>query len=156
MITQDQENEQHLLQKYKNVRLFDDDDNQTYMIVPENLEFTTRRNKQYCVFGQPLDCRDGDNLDLLISREINDNFMVLIKGVEQDPYLGVTFFHLSIHDDSEATESEIEENNDKNSSKIPYDDENINTSSYDEGNNDEDAPDTPYYGENINAYSNNE
>ena len=41
--------------------------------------------------GNPLDCRDGENLDLLISREINDDFMVPIKGVEQDPDLGVIF-----------------------------------------------------------------
>ena len=35
-------------------------------------------------------------MDLLISREINDNFMVLIKGVEQDPDLGVKIVHPSI------------------------------------------------------------
>ena len=60
------------------------------MIAPENLEFKrlTRRNKQYCVVGQTLDWRDGDNVDLLISRDINDDFMLLIKGVEQDPDLG--------------------------------------------------------------------
>ena len=39
--------------------------------------------------GKPLDQRDGDNLDLLISRDINDDLMVLIKGFEQDPDLGV-------------------------------------------------------------------
>ena len=45
--TQDQENEQPLLQKYKNIRLLDDEGNRTYMISPEILEFkgTTRRNK---------------------------------------------------------------------------------------------------------------
>ena len=60
------------------------------MMSPENLEFkgSTRGNKQYCVVGQPLDWTDGDNLDLLISRYINYDFMVLIKGVEQDPDLG--------------------------------------------------------------------
>ena len=87
---------------------FDDEDNQIYMITPKKLEFkrTTRRNKQYCVVGQPLDWRYGDDLGLLISRDINDDFMVLIKGVEQDPGLGVIFFHPSIDDDSEATDSE--------------------------------------------------
>ena len=82
--TRDQENEQCLLHKYKNIRFLDDEDNQNYIIIPENLDFkgTTIRNKQYCVVGQPLDWRDGDNLDLLISREINEYFMVLIKGVE--------------------------------------------------------------------------
>ena len=49
--TRDQENEQRLLQKYKNIRFLDDEDNQTYMIDPENLEFKgpTIRNNQYCV-----------------------------------------------------------------------------------------------------------
>ena len=61
------------------------------MIASKQLEFkgTTRRNNQYCVVGQPFDWRDGDKLDLLISTEINDDFMVLIRGVEQDPDLGV-------------------------------------------------------------------
>ena len=43
--------------------------------------------------GQPLDWRDGDNLDLLISIDIDDDFRVLIKGVEQDPDLGVKIVH---------------------------------------------------------------
>ena len=45
--TLDQENWQRLLQKYKNVRFLDDDDNQNDMIAPENLEFrgAIRRNK---------------------------------------------------------------------------------------------------------------
>ena len=34
-----QEIEQRLLQKYKNIRFLDDEDNQTYIIDPENLEF---------------------------------------------------------------------------------------------------------------------
>ena len=38
--------------------------------------------------------------------------MVLINGFEQYPDLGVKYFHPSIDDDGEATESEIEENND--------------------------------------------
>ena len=42
----------------------------------------TIRNNQYCVVGQTLNCMGGDHLDLLISIEINDYFMVLIKGVE--------------------------------------------------------------------------
>ena len=93
--TQDQENGQCLLKKYKNIRFLDDEDNQTYMIAQENLEFKgpTRRNKQYCVVGKTLDWKDGYNLDLLISRYIVDNFMVLIKRVEQDPDLGVKTFH---------------------------------------------------------------
>ena len=66
--TQDQENEQSLLKKYNIIRLFDDEENQTYMIATENLEFkgSTRRNKQYYVVGQPLDWGGGYNLDLLI------------------------------------------------------------------------------------------
>ena len=121
------------------------------MIYPEILEFKgpTRRNKQYCVVGQPLDWRDGDNLDLLLSIDINDDFMVLIKGVEQDPDLGVKIVHPSIDDDSEATDSDKEENNDENAPKTPYDDENMNAFSDDEGNNDEDAYETPYDIENI-------
>ena len=61
------------------------------MVASENLGFKgpTIRNKQYCVVGQPLHWRGGDNVDPLISIDINDNFMVLIKGVEQDPDLGV-------------------------------------------------------------------
>ena len=124
----------------------------------ENLEFngTTIRNKQYCIVGKPLNWRDGDNVDLLISNEINDDFMVLIKGFEQYTDLGVNFFHQSIDDDSKATDSGGEENNDENAPKTPYDGCNMNTSSYDEGNNDEDDPETPYDGENMNDYSNNQ
>ena len=77
------------------------------MISPEDMEFkgTTRSNNQNCVVGQLLNCRDGDNVDLIISRQINDDSMVLIKGVEQDPDLGVKIIHPSINDDSEATYS---------------------------------------------------
>ena len=51
------------------MRFIDVEENQNYMIAPENLEFKgpTRRNKQYCVVGQNLHWRGGDNLDLLIS-----------------------------------------------------------------------------------------
>ena len=79
----DQENEQRLLQKYKNIRFLDDKENQTYLITPDNLEFKgpTIRNKQYCVVGRPLNCRYADNLDLLVSRDLNDDFMVFIKGL---------------------------------------------------------------------------
>ena len=100
--TQYQENEKRFLHKYKNIRFFDDEDNQIYIIAQEYLDFKgpTRRNKQYCVVGQPLDGRDGGNLDLLLSIDINDDFMVLIKGVEQDPDLGVEIVHPSIDDDS--------------------------------------------------------
>ena len=77
---------------------------------PRNLDFkgTTRRNKQYCVVGQPLDCRDGYNLDLLISRDTNDDFMLLIKVVEQYPDLRLKLLHPSIDDNSEATYSDKE------------------------------------------------
>ena len=73
---------QSLLHKYNNIRFLEARDNQTYMIATENLEFKgpTRRNNQYCVIGKPLNWRDGDNVELLISRDINDDFMVLIKG----------------------------------------------------------------------------
>ena len=65
------------------------------MIAPENLEIKgpTRSNKQYCVVGQSLNCRDGDNVGILTSRYLNDDFMVLIRGVKQDPDLGVKNFH---------------------------------------------------------------
>ena len=78
------------------------------MITSESLEFEgpTIRNKQYCVVGQPLNWRDGDNVDPLISRQINNDFMVLIKGIVQDPDLGVKIVHLPIDDDSEAADSE--------------------------------------------------
>ena len=81
LITRDQENQQRILQKYKNIRFFYDKDNQIYMVSPENFEFKgpTRRNIQYCVVGKPLDWRDGYDLDLLISKDINDDFVVLIK-----------------------------------------------------------------------------
>ena len=59
-------------------------------------------------------------MDLLVSREINDDFMVLIKVVEQDPDLGVKIFHPSIDDDSEAMGSDKEENNYENAPKTPY------------------------------------
>ena len=92
--TRDWENEQRLLQKYNNIRFLDDEENQTCMIAPEKLEFkeTTRSNEQYCVVGQNLNWRGGDNFYLLISGDTNDDFMVLIKGVQQDPDLGVKFF----------------------------------------------------------------
>ena len=47
--------------------------------------------------------------------------MAIAKGFEQEPDLGVNCFHPSINDDSEATEIEIEENNNENSPKTPYD-----------------------------------
>ena len=121
--TLDQENEKWLLHKYKNIRFFDDEDNQIYMIAPENLESKgpTRINKQYRVVRQTLDCRDGDYLDLLISRDINDDFMVLIKGVEKEPDLGVKIVHPSIDDNSKATDSDKEENNNENYPKKPFD-----------------------------------
>ena len=141
--TQDQENEQRLLQKYKNIRFFDDEDNQTYMITPENMEFKcpTRSNKHYCVIGEPLDWRGGDNLNILISIDINEYFMVLIKVFEKDHDMGVNMFHPSIDDDSKSTDSEKEENNDENAPKTPYDGENMNASSDYKVNNDEDSPD---------------
>ena len=117
------DNEKCLLQKYKNIRSLDDEDNQTYIIAPENLEFKGPiiRNKQYCVVGQTLNWRDGDNLDLLISREINDDFTVLIKGFEQDPDLGVKIVHPSIDYDIDVIDSDKEVNNDENSPKTLYD-----------------------------------
>ena len=78
-------------------------------------------------------------MDLLISSDINDDFMVLIKGVEQDSDLGVKIVHPSVDDDSKATDTDNEENNDENAPKTTYDGENRNASSDDEGNNDEDA-----------------
>ena len=89
------------------------------MIVPENLEVdgTTRKNNQYFVVGQPLDWRDGGDLYLIISRQVNDDFTLLIKVVEQDPGLGVKNFHPSINDDSEATGGDKEENNNQNALK---------------------------------------
>ena len=84
--------------------------NQTYIISPEHLELkgSTKRTKQYCVVGQPLNCINAYNLYLLVSREINDDFMLLIKGVEQDSDLGVKIVHPSIDDDSKATDSDKE------------------------------------------------
>ena len=88
------DNEQRIIHKYKNLRFLDDEDNQTYTIAPESLQFkgATRRNKQYFVVDHTLDWRDGDSVDLLISIYINDNFMVLIKGVEKYHDLGVKLF----------------------------------------------------------------
>ena len=43
--------------------------------------------------GKPLDCRDGDNVDLLVLIEINDGLMLLIKGFEQESYLEVKIVH---------------------------------------------------------------
>ena len=65
------------------------------MISPEKIVFKgpTISNKQYCMVGQTLDWRDGDNADLMISIDINENFIVLIRGVEQDSDLGVKCFH---------------------------------------------------------------
>ena len=67
------------------------------MIAPEIFEFKgpIRRNKQYFLVGHLLNSMDGDNVELLISREINDGFMVLIKEAEQDLDLGVKIVHPS-------------------------------------------------------------
>ena len=156
--TRDQDNKQQLLHKYKNIRFLDNEDNKTYIISPENLEFKgpTRRNKQYRLVGNPLDWRDGDNLDLLIPRDISDDLMAIIKVFEQDRDLGVRIVHPSIDDDSEATDSDEEGNNDDNAPKTPYYGEIMNDSSDDEINNDENAPEMPYDGENTNASSNDE
>ena len=69
------------------------------MIVPENLVFkgTTISNKQYFLLGETINWRDGDNVELVMSIYINDDFMVIIKGVEQNLDMG------EIDDDSEAT-----------------------------------------------------
>ena len=76
--------------------------------------------------------------------------MVLIKGVEQDPGMGVKIIHPSIDYDSEDTDSYKEENNNDNAPKTPYGGENMNASSDDEVNNDEVAPDPPTNDVNIN------
>ena len=93
--TLDQDNDQRILQKYKNIRFLDDEENQTYIIVAEKFEFKgpTRRNKQYCLVRYSLNWRGEENVDLLVSIEINDDFMVRVKGVEQDPALGVKTVH---------------------------------------------------------------
>ena len=103
-----QNNDQSFLHKFKIMRFIDVQENQTYMIAPENLEFKglIRSNNQYFVVMKPLYWRDGDNLDLLISREINDDLIVLIKWVEQDPDMGAKIVHPSIDDNSEATDSD--------------------------------------------------
>ena len=64
--------------------------------------------------------------------------------------------HPSIDDNSKATDSDKEENNDENDPGTPYDGENMNASSKDKGKDDEDSPQMPYDSENMNAYSNNE
>ena len=69
---------------------------------------------------QSLDWRDGDNVDLQISRDINDYIMVLIKKVGHDPDMGVKTVHQSIDDDSKASESEIEGSNDENAPNTLY------------------------------------
>ena len=65
--TRYQENYQCLLQKYNNIRFFDDEDNQTYMIASENLEFKghTRSNKQYCHYLYP--CQHHRSMNELFS-----------------------------------------------------------------------------------------
>ena len=73
--------------------------------------------------------------------------------IEKDPDLGGEIIHPSIDDDSEATDSYKEENNDDNYPKTPYHGENMTSSSSDERNNDENAPEMPYSGENMNASS---
>ena len=47
--------------------------------------------------------------------------MVLIKGIEQDPDMGVNFFHPSIEDDNKDTDSDKEKNTDGNFPKTPCD-----------------------------------
>ena len=76
--------------------------------------------------------------------------MVLIKGVEQDPDLGVKIVHPSINDDSEATDSDKEENNDEVAPKPPSNDDII------DANYDEITPDTPTNGINNETIDNDE
>ena len=156
--TRYQENEKRFLQKYNNLRFLDDEDNKNDMIASENLDFKgpTRRNNQYSVVGQTLNLRDGDNVELIISRYFNDDVMVLIKGSKKDPDLGLNIFHPSIDDDRQATDSDKEENDDNNTPEKPYDGQKTNASSDYEVNNDEDPPHNTYDGENMNDYSNNE
>ena len=86
----DSVHEARLLEKYKYIRFRDDEDDQLYEVAPENLEFKgKRRHKHYCVVGQPLGFKDGDSEDLLISRDINEDLHVLIRGTEQDPELHI-------------------------------------------------------------------
>ena len=47
--------------------------------------------------------------------------MVLIKGIEQDPDLGVKIDQLEIDDDRKDTDSDKEKNNDENALKTLYD-----------------------------------
>ena len=82
--------------------------------------------------------------------------MLLINGIEQDPDLGVKIVHPSIDGDSEAIDSDKEENIDESAPDTPYYGENINASSDDDGNNIGDAPKAPFYDENMNASSNDE
>ena len=77
--------------------------------------------------------------------------MVLIKGVEKDPELGVKFFNPSIYDDSKVTDSDKEGNNDEYAPKTAYDGENMNASSDDRRNNDEVSPNLRTNDVNINA-----
>ena len=77
--------------------------------------------------------------------------MLLVKGVEQDPDLGVKIVHPSIDDDGKATDIDKKVNNDENAPKTLYDGENINAYSNNEGNNYEVAPDPPTNKVNINA-----
>ena len=44
--TERQEKDQRLLQKYKNVRFLDDEDNQTYRIAPENFDIFSSQCKR--------------------------------------------------------------------------------------------------------------
>ena len=81
--------------------------------------------------------RDEYPVDLIILRQINNYFMVLIKGFEQDPDLGMKIVPPSISDESEAKNSDKQENIEENAPKTPYDGEIITDSSDDEENNDE-------------------
>ena len=78
------------------------------MIASDILDFkgTTITNNHYCMVGQPLNWRYGNNVNLLISIETNEYFIVLIKEFELDPDMGVKMVHPSIYDDSEATYSD--------------------------------------------------
>jgi len=111
-------NEFRLLQKYKGVRFFDEEEEQIYEIWSNNLEWQKRINKDsttpcYVVLAKPLgedDDEGPDNDDLeLVSYRINEALYDMIKDLRSDHPEG---FQIEEEEEEEVRGEEQEDGDD--------------------------------------------
>jgi hypothetical protein len=79
------QNEFRLLNKYKGVIFFDDDDEIRYKIIETNVEWKKKEKGDkntpcYCVLAKPVDAEDGDD-SVLVCYHINAELISMIKDV---------------------------------------------------------------------------